>query len=694
MILGDASLGEFIIPRTFLAIGVVIVVARLVGMLAKRLRQPPVVGEIIGGILMGPTLLGAFPGDLDGRLFPGEIRPFLTVVANLGLVIFMFIVGLELDTTLIRGKERIAGVISLSSILLPLSLGILLAVYLHDQHGEVGGEDIKFLPFALFIGASMSITAFPVLARIMIDRGMYRTAIGAITLASAAVDDILAWAMLAIVLAVIETGTFFTWEFPKILGLSILFGVVMFGVVRPLLARLVPAHRRAGRLTPNMAAIILVGVLVSSYTTSEIGVHQILGAFTFGAVMPRKEAHALTHEIMERLEQLTVVLLLPVFFVTTGLGVDVRSLRASDLGTLALILLTACAGKFIGATVAANAQGIRPWRRAGAIGVLMNTRGLTELIILNVGREAGVLDEDLFTMLVIMAIVTTVITEPGLRLFYPDRMLARDVAEAERTALGIEDAYRVLVAVDDPATADGAVNLATDLVAAEQPSEVVLSRLVATDTTPELGAGFSARLVEMTTTMEAMAGLDRKVRDRGVASRVLTRYSNELGNDLAGHARTTEADVVLLIAGAEHDADPKSLANTLDHVVARYHHGEVPTEAQGVAVVTGDGDGAVAAFEVAARIAIGTGEPLLLVGASKGRRWSDVAGRLGGVTTAARAAETTAGARLVVRAGDSGGQSDETTPSLLVWAPPDLGRTPADVVQALQGINSGSNERK
>src|SRR5205823_9020755 len=177
----------------FIDIAVIVVVARLFGALFKKIRQPPVVGEIIAGVLLGPTLLGAFPGDLPGDLFPTDVRSYLKVVAQLGLIIFMFIVGLELDVKLIRGKERIAAVISVSSIALPFSLGLLLAAALYDSHGVVGGEKVDFLPFALFIGASMSVTAFPVLARILIERGMYRTKIGVLALACAAVDDILAW---------------------------------------------------------------------------------------------------------------------------------------------------------------------------------------------------------------------------------------------------------------------------------------------------------------------------------------------------------------------------------------------------------------------------------------------------------------------------------------------------------------------
>src|SRR5262245_28464024 len=235
------------------------------GGLFKKMRQPAVVGEIVGGILLGPTLLGQF-GDADTELFPLEIRPFLKVVANLGLIIFMFIVGMELDLKLIRGKERQAGVISLSSIVLPFALGLLLALHLHDAHATVPDrpDEVPLLPFALFIGASMSITAFPVLARILTDRGMYRTQIGALTLACAAVDDILAWTLLAVVLAIVETGTISS-HFAEVMIEAIAFVAFMFIVVKPQLKRLDTMYRKAGRLTPNILAIIIVGFLVCAF---------------------------------------------------------------------------------------------------------------------------------------------------------------------------------------------------------------------------------------------------------------------------------------------------------------------------------------------------------------------------------------------------------------------------------------------
>jgi Kef-type K+ transport system membrane component KefB len=587
---GVLDIDEFVIPRVFIAIAVIIVVARLMGMLFKKIRQPAVVGEIVGGILMGPTLLGqGFLGNVSQDLFPTEIRPFLKVVANLGLIIFMFIVGLELDLKLIKGKERKAGVISFSSIVLPFGLGLILALYLHDRHDLVirDGEEFMptFLAFAMFIGASMSVTAFPVLARILTDRGMYRTEIGALTLACAAVDDILAWTLLAIVLAIVDTGSIST-HFLEVMGWSIAFVAVMFLVVKPLLARMAVVYKKAGKLTPNVMAIILIGILAASFTTSKIGIHHIFGAFTFGAVMPRNDTHDLFHEILERLENVSVLLLLPVFFVATGLNVSFDGLHASSLGTLGLILLTACAGKFIGATVGARTQRI-PMRKAAAIGTLMNTRGLTELIILGIGREKGVLDDELFTLLVVMAVFTTVITEPVLRLFYPDRLLARDVAEAERLALGIAVAYRVLVPVNDPGRAEHLVDVACDLIGDEDPAEIVLSRLSAQSSAIELGSGLGNPLADIAASMDALNGLQRRAEARGVRCVAINQRSGDPVRDWIQQVETLDCDVVVVDAGdGPADLVSRMLADAEGDVV-------VVHDPVGLGLVTLFGDGAV-----------------------------------------------------------------------------------------------------
>ncbi|HEV8421355.1 MAG TPA: cation:proton antiporter, partial [Actinomycetota bacterium] len=458
----------------FIDIAVIVVAARLAAAVSRRLGQPAVIGEIVAGILLGPSLLGAFPGQLTTTLFPIEVRPFLKVVAQLGLILFMFIVGLELDPGLLRKQRRAAALISLSSIALPFALGIALAVAIHPSHDVVRGRTVAFWPFALFIGASMSITAFPVLARILADRGMFHTRIGALALACAAIDDVMAWSLLAVVVAVIaSTGV---GDLPRILILSLLFVAAMHLVVKPVLDHVVAGrYRQAKRLTPDILAIVLAGVLASSYVTAWIGIHQIFGAFIFGTAMPREATHGLLGEIVERLESVTVLLLLPVFFVVTGLEADVRSMGTRGIGELGLILLVACVGKFVGASLAARFQRLTG-RQAMTIGILMNTRGLTELVILNVGLAFGVLDRDLFTMLVIMALVTTVMATPLLRVVYPDRVLVQDRVREDEVAIGPRRGRRVLIAVGDPTHAHRMAEIAVDLLVDDRPAELVLTR--------------------------------------------------------------------------------------------------------------------------------------------------------------------------------------------------------------------------
>ena len=436
-----------IVAVVLLDIAVIVLAARGMGILARRIGQPAVVGEIVAGLLLGPSLLGQFPGNPSLGLFPLTVRPFLNVVAQMGLVIFMFIVGLELDLTLVRGRERIASVISLSSVVLPFGLGIILAAIIYHHHEHVAGKVVSFWPFALFIGVSMSITAFPVLARMLTERGMQRIEIGAIALACASVDDILAWSTLAVVVAVASSSG--VGQAPKLVGEAIVFVLAMFFVVKPLLRQVAAAYHRAGRLTPNILATVVAGFLGAAFVTGWIGLHVIFGAFLFGVIMTREETAPMFREILERLEQVSVLLLLPVFFVVTGLGADVTKLGPDGVQVLLGVLLVAITGKFVGAAAAARLQGLNG-RKARALGVLMNNRGLTELVILTVGVSLGVLDQSLFTILVLMAIVTTILTGPLLKLVYPSDVLEREIIEAERASLGLVDAYRVVVAIAEP----------------------------------------------------------------------------------------------------------------------------------------------------------------------------------------------------------------------------------------------------
>jgi Kef-type K+ transport system membrane component KefB len=384
--------------QVLLSVGVVIIVVRLIGRLLTMAHQPRVMGEIVAGIVLGPSVLGLFwPGAL-GFLFPPDVVNAFRVLAQFGLVLFMFLVGLELNLASLRGEGRRATVISVASIIVPFGLGIGLAYYLYPTFGMSGNRTA----FCLFIGAAVAITAFPVLARILQEAGMFHTRVGVLVITCAAINDVIAWCLLAVVVSV--AGSTGVMGVLGTMALSLLYVVVMFTIVKPLLAR-------AGVL-PVWA--VLVVVFVSAWTTEWIGIHAIFGAFLAGAVMPgdvdwRRDVHL-------RLEATVSNFVLPIFFVVVGLSTRVDGLGSWHLlGVLALVVLVATAGKFGGASIAARMSGER-WPSALTIGVLMNTRGLTEIVILTVGLQLAVIDTRLFTIMVLMAIITTVVAAPLLRL--------------------------------------------------------------------------------------------------------------------------------------------------------------------------------------------------------------------------------------------------------------------------------------
>lgn len=390
-------------------LAIIVTLARLLGALFRRIGQPAVVGEILAGVVLGPTFFGA---GLAEHLFPTvQVRPALGGLANVGLVLFMFVVGYELDTSLMRSQGRAAVTISLCSIIAALGLGTALGFWLAGQQ-----HFARHLPFALFIGVAMSITAFPVLARILTDRGMQRTKLGNLSLSSAAIGDVTAWIMLAAVLIIAKSSAASQWR----ILLVIPYVLVIFFAVRPLLGWLARRRNKAGRLSPDILAVILVGLVLSGYATQWMGLHYIFGAFLFGVLMPRAEAQQMRQEILERLEQLSVLLLLPVYFVMAGLTVDLAGFGTQSAEDLALILAAAIVGKFAGAYLGGRLQGIGN-RQAGALAVLMNTRGLTEIVILTVGLQVGILNVPMYSLMVIMALVTTAMTGPVMQLLYPKR---------------------------------------------------------------------------------------------------------------------------------------------------------------------------------------------------------------------------------------------------------------------------------
>ncbi len=395
------------LTRVLAQIVAIVVVARLIGRVMRRLHQPMVIAEVIAGILLGPSFLGWVAPDVFGAFFPSNSLPVLQTVSLIGLLLFMFIIGMELDFGLLRGRGRTSFVVSNSSIAVPFLLGTLLAV---ELFAEFSGPGVSLPVFCLFMGSAMSVTAFPVLARILAEQSLLRTREGALAIACAALNDITAWCVLAFVVAMVRSSGWSS-AFATTLVAAV-YVVVMWRGVRPLIAKLDDRLNAAGLVSHDVIAAVLVLALLSAWATELIGVHALFGAFVFGAILPRG---ILTRTLMERLEALVVVILLPLFFAYSGLRTQIGLLAsASDWIACAAIIMAACVGKFGGTTVAARATG-SDWREATALGVLMNTRGLMELIVLNIGLDLGVLSPRLFTMMVLMALGTTFMTTPLLR---------------------------------------------------------------------------------------------------------------------------------------------------------------------------------------------------------------------------------------------------------------------------------------
>lgn len=400
-----------IMPAVLVAVPAAILACQAGAALLRRFGQPPVIGEIAMGIVLGPSLLGWLWPEAQHWLFPESVLPYTSVLGQLGLLGFMFLVGLELDLGALRGSSRTAVAVSQAGMLVPLGLGALLALPLYSR---LAPDGVGFVPFALFMAVAMSVTAFPVLARILVDRGLYGTPLGALAMACAAVDDVAAWCLLALVVALTAAGSPF--DALSAAGLTVAFGVAMVLVVRPLLARWA-ARGRADRANDGVVLVLLFsGLCLSALATDLIGVHTLFGAFLFGVATPR--GHRRVEASAARLRAVVVPVLLPLFFVHTGLSTEIGALAADPAQWLwtGALLAVAVLGKWGGAAGAARMCG-QPWREAMSIGALMNCRGLTELVVLTIGLELGVIGPDLFTMLVLVALITTALTAPAVSHF-------------------------------------------------------------------------------------------------------------------------------------------------------------------------------------------------------------------------------------------------------------------------------------
>jgi Kef-type K+ transport system membrane component KefB len=400
----------------------IIIISRIFGYIFNKIGQPTVIGEIVAGIVLGPSLVGLFFPEFSIFLFPEASLQNLQFLSQVGLILFMFVIGMELDFTVLRHQAHDAVVISHASIVIPYFFGMGLAFYLYQ---EFAPENVHFLPFALFMGIAMSITAFPVLARVIQERGLTKTKLGSIAITCAAADDITAWCILAAVIAIVKAGTFISAFYT--IAVATLYVLLMIFVLQPFLKKMGNVYDERETINKTIVAVSFLVLLSSAYVAEVIGIHALFGAFLAGAIMPpnfnfRK---ILTHKI----EDVSIVLLLPLFFVFTGLRTQIGLLNDTHLWAVCgWIILTAVAGKFGGSAFASRVVG-HSWKDSLSIGALMNTRGLMELIVLNIGYDLGILTPEVFAMMVIMALVTTFMTGPALDLIntiFPERNITDD----------------------------------------------------------------------------------------------------------------------------------------------------------------------------------------------------------------------------------------------------------------------------
>lgn len=429
---------------------VIMVFARIMGYLFQLLSQPIVVGEIIAGLILGPSVLGSILPGTFNFLFAPESINILQQFSQLGLIFFMFIIGMELDLQSIRKSANKAFLISSASIIVPFISGILLAFYLFR---DFSAENVEFMSFALFMGTTMCITAFPVLARIVQERNLTRQPVGIMAITVAAIGDVVAWCILAVVIAIVKSGglsnSFITIAF------SLLYILFMFYIVKPLMHRVGQVYASREAMVKPIVALVFLLILVSSLVTESIGIHALFGAFMAGVVMP--ENLNFKRVFTEKMEDISLVILLPLFFVSTGLRTEIGLINSSHLWLVFLIItIVAIVGKFGGTLLASRYAGLS-WNHSLTLGVLMNTKGLMELIILNIGYELGILSPEIFTMLILMAVITTILTGPGLNLV--ERFTASHIVQQVK-----KGTYKILLSFANPNTGANLLRLTWHLI--------------------------------------------------------------------------------------------------------------------------------------------------------------------------------------------------------------------------------------
>ena len=510
----------------------IIFVARFFGWICKKIGQPSVIGEIIAGIVLGPSLIGMYFPEFSMALFPKQSLGNLQFLSQIGLILFMFVVGMELDLKVLKNKAHEAVVISHASIVIPFALGMGLAYYIYQTFAPQG---IQFLSFGLFLGIAMSITAFPVLARIVQERELHKTRIGAIVITCAAADDISAWCILAGVIAIVKAGTFISALY--IIGLAAAYVLLMIKVVRPFLKHIGDLHADREKLSKPIIAIFFLTLIFSSYATEIIGIHALFGAFMAGAIMP--ENARFRNIFIEKIEDVSLVLLLPLFFVFTGLRTQIGLLNDPHLWTICgLIILVAIIGKFMGSALSAKFMG-QNWKDSLTIGALMNTRGLMELVVLNIGYDLGVLTPEIFAMMVIMALVTTFMTGPSLDFInwiFKSKNLEVSNKIVEKSK------YRILVSFGSPDSGKLLLRLANSLTKKlNENATITAMHLISSDELHQ----FNTEEYET----ECFAPIVQESKDLNQKITTLYKVSNDIDSDIIDVTNKGNYDLLLIGVG-------------------------------------------------------------------------------------------------------------------------------------------------
>jgi Kef-type K+ transport system membrane component KefB len=509
-----------------LQIVAIILVSRFFGWLFNKIGQPTVIGEIVAGIVLGPSLLGLFFPEMSFFLFPKESLPNLQFLSQVGLILFMFVIGMELDIKILRNQAHSAVVISHASIIIPYFLGMVLAYYLYQNYAP---DNISFLPFALFMGIAMSITAFPVLARVIQERDLNKTQLGNIAITCAAADDITAWCILAAVIAIVKAGTFISALYT--IALALAYVMIMVFVVHPILRRVGNVYSERETISKSIVALAFLVLLGSAFVAEIIGIHALFGAFLAGVIMPTNFTF---RKIMtDKVEDLSLVLLLPLFFVFTGLRTQIGLLNESHLWiACGWIVLTAVAGKFGGSAIAARFVG-QSWRDSFLIGALMNTRGLMELIVLNIGYDLGVLTPEVFSMMVIMALVTTFMTGPALDII---NYFSRS-SEIESTT--VEKVYKILISFGPPIKGKKLLRLA-DQLTHKKTAEAKITALHFTpssDINPKEAKEYER---------ESFRLVKHEAESLGIKIKTVYKAVNDINKEITGEANKHKYDLLLV----------------------------------------------------------------------------------------------------------------------------------------------------